>query len=115
VTAAQVHGHGGGADTRSERRGRYTIEMEAAAAGGVLLCTGCGTCYVGGKHEGHLVSVHGVKGGQKRAVVEELAGVEVAGRVAEVVRQGHGKRRMDGLGFPRRLELQGRRLHGGED
>jgi hypothetical protein len=42
--------------------------------------------------------VHGVKGRQKRAVVEELAGVDIAGRVAEVVRRGHGQTRMDGLG-----------------
>jgi hypothetical protein len=45
-----------------------------------------------------LVSVHGVNGQRKRAVVEELVGVDLAGRVAEVVRQGHGQRGMDGLG-----------------
>jgi len=99
------------ANTRSRRRRRYTIRTAAGgdtgysrvlAAYGVLLCTGCGACYVGGKYEGYLVSVHGVKGGRKRAVVEELAGVEVAGQ-------------RDGLGVHDGPELQGRRLHEGED
>ena len=42
--------------------------------------------------------MHGVKGQWKRAVVEELARVDLAGRMAEVVRRLHGQRRMDGLG-----------------
>jgi hypothetical protein len=42
--------------------------------------------------------VYGVKGRRKRAVVEGLAGVEVAGGVAEVVRPRHGRERVDGLG-----------------
>jgi hypothetical protein len=37
-------------------------------------------------------------GRRKRAVVEELAGVNLAGRVAEVVRQRHGQTRSDGQG-----------------
>jgi hypothetical protein len=78
-------------------------KIEAAAAGGmaaygVLLCMGCGACYVGGNYERHLIEVHSIKGRRKRAVVEELAGVGLAGRVAEVVRRGHGQTRIDGLG-----------------
>jgi hypothetical protein len=61
--------------------------------------------------------VHGVKGQRKRAVVEELAGVDLAGRVAEVVRRGHGQRRMDGLGVHdgwscNVIRLHCRRAHG---
>ena len=78
-------------------------KIEAAAAGGmaaygVLPCTGCGACYVGGNYERHLIEVHSIKGWRKRAAVEELAGVGLAGRVAEVVRRGHGQTRIDGLG-----------------
>jgi hypothetical protein len=62
---------------------------------GVLLCTGCGACYVGGKYSGHLVSVHGVKGRRKRAMVEGLAGADLAARV---VHRPYGQTRMDGLG-----------------
>jgi Orsellinic acid/F9775 biosynthesis cluster protein D len=63
----------------------------------VLLCRSCGTCYVRGNYGRHLVEVHRVKGMRKRAVVEGLAGTDLAASVAEVVRPPHGQTRVEGL------------------
>jgi Orsellinic acid/F9775 biosynthesis cluster protein D len=63
----------------------------------VLLCRSCGTCYVRGNYGRHLVEVHRVKGMRKRAVVEGLAGADLAASVAEVVRPSHGQTRVEGL------------------
>src|SRR5271155_5673265 len=63
----------------------------------VLLCTACGACYVRGNYERHLLEVHRVKGRRKRAVVEGLAGADLAASVAEVVQPPYGQTRVDGL------------------
>jgi hypothetical protein len=55
-----------------------------------VLCTTCGACYVGRNHEGHLLSVHGVKGGRKRGVVEGLAGADLAARMADAMQRPQG-------------------------
>jgi hypothetical protein len=55
----------------------------------VLLYTARGACYVGGNYERHPVSVHGVKGGRKRVVVEGLAGADLAARVTDVIQPPH--------------------------
>jgi hypothetical protein len=63
----------------------------------VLLCRPCGTCYVRGNYGRHLVEVHRVKSMRKRAVVEGLAGADLAARVEDVVRPPHGQTRVEGL------------------
>jgi len=112
--AGQMHWHGSGVNTRPGRRRKHAARVAGQVHNhGESRRRGVFSRPVGVRRP----PLHGLqhvlrrwelwgppglgarfKGQRKRVVVEELVGVDLAGRVAEVVRQGHGQKGMDGLG-----------------
>jgi hypothetical protein len=54
-------------------------------------------CYVRGNYERHLLKIHRIKDWRKRAVVEGLAGANLAASVTDVVQPSHDQTRINRL------------------